>query len=207
MEESILVAVFLFAVLVFYVPFLLIVTKGLVAKNGRRQFFRSIKNILHREPDDSRAIEQISIIYRQVSGSNQEFSKRYRTPIDICEDLLTRVTGYTPFIFNLHYSLSFTEEEISRLASIIKSIENDLPFVALSPKHGNQLEMLKLAYDSNDSEMGFNGLKQLAKDIKFLESTIETKDKKNRASIAVSVIGVILTIAFGGVSLFQIYTN
>ncbi len=195
------------AVLAFYIPFLVLITKGLGVKSGRRHFYRSLKNVFGRETDDSRAIEQLSIIYRKVSEGNSAFSKKYKTPIDICEDLLARVTGYTSFLFKFHYSLVFTPEEISRLANIVKSIENEMPFISLSPKYGNQLDMLKLAYDSNDVGLGSNGLKQLAKDIKFLESTIENQERKNRISTWVSVIGVILTIVFGAVSIFQLYTS
>jgi len=65
--------------------------------------------------------------------------------------------------------------------------------------------MLKLAYASNDIGLGTNGLKQLAKDIKFLESTIDNQERKNRIATWISVIGVILTIVFGAVSIFQVY--
>jgi len=195
------------AILAFYIPFLAIMARSVGAKSGRRHFFRSLKNIFEREKDNSKAIDQISIIYRQVSGDNTEFSKKYRTPIDICEDLLSRVTGFTSFAFKFHYSLSFSPEEVNRLANIVKSIESEMPFISLSPKYGNQLEMLKLAYASNDIELGSNGLKQLAKDIKFLESTIENQERNNRASTWVSVIGVILTIIFGAVSIFQVYVS
>lgn len=191
-------------ILAFYVPFIIIASKGFGAKSGRRHFYRSIKNILERETDDSRAIDQISIVYRKVAESNQEFSRKYRTPIDICEDLLSRVTGYTAVFFKFHYSLHFTSEDLSRLANIIKSIENDMPFIALSPKYGNQLDMLKLAYDSNDVILGTSGLRQLSKDIKYLESTIENQERKNRIATWISVVGVILTIVFGAVSIFQV---
>lgn len=193
------------AITAFYIPFLLIMTRNFGAKSGRRHFYRSLKNVFERETNDSRAIDQISIIYRKISESNPEFSKKYKTPIDICEDLLARVTGYTSFNFKFHYSLSFSKEEICRLANIVKTIENEMPFISLSPKYGNQLEMLKLAYDSSDVSLGLNGLRQLAKDIKFLESTIEIQERKNRISTWVSVIGVILTIVFGAVSIFQVY--
>ncbi|BCE00453.1 hypothetical protein [Marinicellulosiphila megalodicopiae] len=207
MQETLIKVGSAVALLAFYIPFLVIMTRSVGAKSGRRHFYRSLKNIFEREKDNSKAIDQISIIYRQVSENNTEFSKKYRTPIDICEDLLSRATGFTSFVFKLHYSLSFTPEEISRLADIVKSIETEMPFISLSPKYGNQLEMLKLAYTSNDVDLGSNGLKQLAKDIKFLESTIENQERKNRTSTWVSVIGVILTIVFGAVSIFQVYAS
>lgn len=207
MQETLIKVGSAVALLAFYIPFLVIMTRSVGAKSGRRHFYRSLKNIFEREKDNSKAIDQISIIYRQVSENNTEFSKKYRTPIDICEDLLSRATGFTSFTFKLHYSLSFTPEEISRLADIVKSIETEMPFITLSPKYGNQLEMLKLAYTSNDVDLGSSGLKQLAKDIKYLESTIENQERKNRTSTWVSVIGVILTIVFGAVSIFQVYAS
>jgi len=203
-DETLLKIGSVVAIFIFYVPFILLASTGFGAKSGRRHFYRSIKNILGRECDDSKAIDQISVVYRKVAESNKEFSRKYRTPIDICEDLLARVTGYTSFFFKLHYSLNFTSEELSRLANIIKSIEHEMPFIALSPKYGNQLDMLKLAYDSNDVNLGISGLRQIYKDIKYLESTIENQERKNRIATWISVIGVILTIVFGAVSIFQV---
>ncbi|RBW46673.1 hypothetical protein DS885_07085 [Psychromonas sp. B3M02] len=112
METTFLKVGTIVAVTAFYIPFLIVITKGLGAKSGRRHFYRSLKNVFERETDDLRAIDQISIIYRKISEGNTEFSKKYRTPIDICEDLLARVTGYTKWTFKFHYSLSFTAEEI-----------------------------------------------------------------------------------------------
>lgn len=207
MQETLIKTGSAIALLAFYIPFLVIMTRTFGAKSGRRHFYKSLKNVFERESDNSRAIDQLSIIYRKISENNSAFSKKYKTPSDICEDLLCRVTGFTSFTFKFHYSLSFTAEEIDRLADIVESIENEMPFISLSPKYGNQLEMLRLAYVSSDIEMGSNGLKQLAKDIKLLESTIETQERKNRTSTWVSVIGVILTIVFGAVSIFQVYSS
>ena len=142
-----------------------------------------------------------------MAEDNPEFSKKYRTPIDICEDLLSRSTGFSLRVFKFHYGMQFSDEQISRIADIIKSIENEMPFIALSPKYGNQLDMLKRAYDSNDVGLGINGLKQLAKDINHLETTIDTQDRKNRISIRISVISIILTFIFGIVSLVQFYSD
>ncbi|EJG0664775.1 hypothetical protein C4G29_RS22185 [Vibrio parahaemolyticus] len=194
-------------VLAFYVPFLVVTTKGLNAKRGRRHFYRSVRNILVRENDDAKVIEQLSIVYRRVSESNGEFSKKYRTPIDICEDLLARATGFTAWSFKFHYGLKFSDEELNRIAAIVKSIETELPFISLSPKYGNQLDMIRLAFESKDSTLGNRTLSQLAKDIKFLEATNENQERKNRISTWISVIGVVLTILFGAVSIVQIYTG
>ena len=142
-----------------------------------------------------------------MAEDNPEFSKKYRTPIDICEDLLSRSTGFSSRVFKFHYGMQFSDEQISRIADIIKSIENEMPFIALSPKYGNQLDTLKRAYDSNDVGLGINGLKQLAKDINHLETTIDTQDRKNRISIRISVISIILTSIIGVVSLVQVYSD
>ncbi|MCH7422724.1 hypothetical protein HT094_19095 [Shewanella sp. ZOR0012] len=207
MDNSLLKLGTLIAVFAFYIPFFIVMSKGLGAKSGRRHFYRSVKKILEREEQNIKAIDQLSIVYRKVAENNAEFSKKYRTPIDICEDLLSRSTGFNGWVFKFHYGIQFSDEQVSRIAEIIKTIENDLPFISLSPKYGNQLDMLKLAYDSNDIGLGLNGLKQLAKDIKFLETTIDTQERKNRVSTWISVIGIILTIIFGAVSLVQVYSG
>ena len=94
MNDSLLKFGSVITILAFYIPFIFLLVNGSGAKSGRRHFYRSVKNILVREDNDLKVIEQISIVYRKISENNAAFSKKYRTPIDICEDLLTRVTGY-----------------------------------------------------------------------------------------------------------------
>ena len=206
MEDNFIVIGAAVAILAFYVPFFLLMVKGVNCKTGRRRFFRSIKSTLAREEDDSKAIEQLSIIHRRIAENNSEYGKKYRTSIDICEDLLSRSEGYAEWFFKFHYGINFSLEEINRIASIIKVTEEQMPFISLSSKYGNQLDMLKIAYDQNDKALGFNGLKQLAKDIKFLESTLNAQERKNKISTWISVIGIILTIIFGAATIIQFFT-
>jgi len=133
LEETLIKVGITTVFLAFYIPLLVVLTKNAGAKGGRRHFYRSLKNIFERESDNSKAIDQISIVYRNVAENNTAFATKYKTPIDICEDLLSRATGYSSFIFKFHYSIGLTPDELSRLADIVKSIEQDMPFISLSP--------------------------------------------------------------------------
>lgn len=81
------------------------------------------------------------------------------------------------------------------------------PFSSVSSKHGNLLNMIKHAFDTDNKDLGRNNLIQLANDIEVLESTIETQDKRNQVSMIISIVGVILTVVFGALSVIPLITG
>ena len=78
------------------------------------------------------------------------------------------------------------------------------PFSSVSSKHGNLLNMIKHAFDTNNKDLGSNNLTQLANDIEVLESIIENQDKRNQVSMTISLVGVILTVVFGALSIIPL---
>jgi len=192
---------------IFYIPLLLILAKQMKSKRGRKYFYNAILSILSRESDNDKAVEQIHIIFKKLSERNSYINKEYKNTADFCEDLLCRVESYGSKRFKGLYNLEYSNENIDRLVELIKIMKERQPFSSVSSKYGNLLNMIKHAFDTNNNDLGVNNLKQMADDIEVLESTIQSQNKRNQLSIIVSIVGVILTIVFGALSVIQMLSD
>lgn len=194
-------------VLIFYIPLLLMIMKQTRAKRGRKDFYNAVLSIIDRESDNQKAVEQINIVFKKLSELNSQVASKYNNSADLCEDLLCRSESYGNKRFKGVYSLEFDNEKINRIVEIISILKSRQPFSSVSSKHGNLLNMIKHAFDTDNKDLGSNNLIQLANDIEVLESTIETQDKRNQVSMVISIVGVILTLVFGALSVVPLLTG
>jgi ABC-type glycerol-3-phosphate transport system permease component len=206
-ESPILIMVVVLIVLIFYIPFILMIMKQLRAKDGRKDFYNAVLSIIDREQDNQKAVEQINIIFKKLSELNTQIASRYKNSADLCEDLLCRSESYGSTRFKNAYSLEFDNEKINRIIEIISILRSRQPFSSVSSKHGNLLNMIKHAFDTDNKDLASNNLIQLANDIEILESTIEIQDKRNQISMVISIVGVILTLVFGALSVIPLLST
>lgn len=67
------------------------------------------------------------------------------------------------------------------------------------------LKTLSTAIDNNNIDLGQNTLKQLSDEIINKEMIIRKKEKENRLAIILSIVGVLLTLFFGILSIKNIF--
>lgn len=190
-------------VALFYIPLILMLLRVLKQKRARREFFHALLSILERVKDDSAAVEQIQIVFKKISERHTHVSSTYRNATDFVEDLLYRVEAFGPKKYKDAYGFEFSDSQKDRVANAIRLMKTRQPFSSVSSKYGNLLNMIKHGFDTENTELGVSNLKQLAEDIEVLESTLDTQSKRNQLSIVVSVVGVILTLVFGALTVVQ----
>lgn len=152
---------------------------------------------------DSAAVEQIQIVFKKISERYPHVNSTYKNATDFVEDLLFRVEAFGQQGYKQAYGFEFSDEQKDRVVSAIILLKKRQPFSSVSSKYGNLLNMIKHAFDTTNSELGTSNLRQLADDIEILETTLDIQSKRNQASIAVSIVGVILTVVFGALTVLQ----
>lgn len=63
------------------------------------------------------------------------------------------------------------------------------------------MQSISYALENNNKSLGKNSIKQLSQEIAIKEKTIVKKDKENQRANIVSIVGLVLTIFFGLLSL------
>lgn len=193
-------------VAIFYIPLGLMAIRVARQKRARKEFFHGMLSILQRVEDNEDAVEQIYIVYKKLSERHPYVSSRYKNAADFSEDLFCRSEAFGQKRFKEAYGFELAGEETDRIVEVISIMKSRQPFSSVSSKYGNLLNMIKHAFDTSNTDLGVNNLRQLADDIEVLESTIESQGKRNQISIIVSIVGVILTIVFGALTALQFIT-
>lgn len=194
-------------VVIFYIPLVMVMVKYTNARSGRKDFYTAVLSVLNREDDNKKAVDQINIIFKKLSESNSQIAKKHNNSADLCEDLLWRFESYGKKRIKNLYKIDFDNEQVNRIVEIISIMKLRQPFSSVSSKHGNLLNMIKHAFDIDNKDLGENNLIQLANDIEVLESTIESQDRRNQTSMVISIVGVILTIVFGALSIIPLISS
>lgn len=184
---------------------MLMLLRVMKKKSARREFFHAVLSILQRVKDDSSAVEQIHIVFKKIAERYPHVSSTYKNATDFVEDLLYRVEAYGLKSFKDVYGFEFSDEQKDRIVSMIALMKARQPFSSVSSKYGNLLNMIKHAFDTTNPDLGTNNLQQLADDIEVLESTLDVQARRNQVAIIVSIIGVVLTLVFGALTVVQFF--
>jgi hypothetical protein len=196
--------VFALIVSIFYVPFLLFFAKAFRKKQARREFFQAVRSILGRVAENEEAAAQIAIIYKKIAGRYPHIPATYKNTVDFLEELFYRADSYGSDRFKWLYKVEFSDDDKKRVVNIINLIKVREPFASVSSKYVNLLNMASHALDTGNADLGKNSLRQLADDIEVLEDTISAQGRRNQISFIISVVGVILTLVFGALSLIPL---
>ena len=157
--------------------------------------------------DTKEATDQIYIIYKKLSEMFPHVSLRYKSPRDFIEDLLFRSEAYSPNMFKFHYKFEVSDIQKNKLIEIIRILRMRDPFASVSNKYSNFLNLINQAIEHNNIELGTSSLGQLADELEVTENTLKNQEKRNQITIMVSIIGVILTLVFGTISLSSIIAD
>lgn len=193
--------VFALIVTIFYVPFVIFMAKAFRKKQARGNFFRAVRSILGRVEDNEEAAAQITIMFKKIASSFPHIPSTYKNTADFLEDLLYRSDSFGSDRFKKLYSLEFSNGDKARVVSIINLMKVREPFASVSSKYVNLLNMTSQALDTGNADLGRNSLRQLADDIEVLEDALTSQGKRNQVSIVITVVGVILTLVFGALSI------
>jgi hypothetical protein len=202
LENPDLTFVYSIIILLFYIPFgfLLIILEYKKILNYKR-FYRAVITVLERNPDDNKCVPEIFMAYKKLIEYSPRIKKAHRSAVDSMEDFLYKVDSTIPQKFKNTYELEVSQEVRKRMNNIILLMRQSEPFASISNKYSNLMNMLKNALNTGNKDLGTSMLDQLADDVEIMEHTIYAQQRVNSMSIMVSIIGVILTIIFGIISI------
>jgi len=121
------------------------------------------------------------------------------------QDVLTHILYYydcnSAGTFKWIFKIDKDKNIRNKIFSLIEILQKENPFSSLSYKDAELLGNINLALNSNNLEVGQITLQQLADELGLKESRIEVQQKRNKHSSIMSIIGVVLTVFFGVISI------
>lgn len=167
-----------------------------------RGFFKACVKIVQNTNTEN-AINEIRLNFRKLAEKNPNYKDVIKNPTDLLEELVYNIDRLEPNKFKELFGIEVSEEIRGKIIELITYLKKENPFVSLPPKEGNLLSILKQSIESNNKELGLNTINQLSDEIEILDSNLKIQERRNVNSYIVSVVGVILTIVFGIITLIQ----
>lgn len=145
------------------------------------------------------AIEQVKLDFYELNWQSKETNQT----VEIL-DALNRLI----FIFDTNpknkiiKSADIDHEVIRDFAvEIYNYLKQQDPFAEISNKEANLLNNIKLLINDDQIELGVKTLEQLSDEIKLKDKIIEKKERQNKKTTIISIVGTILTVVFGIISI------
>ena len=175
------------------------ISKTLTNIRFQRNFLRILVVIQKKNLPIDISIEQLKIDFYELNWQ----SKNSNPTVEIL-DALNRLI----YIFDTNpknkiiKSVDVDQDAIRDFAvDIYNYLKQKDPFAEISNKEANLLTSIKLLIDANQIELGAKTLEQLGDEIKLKDKIIEKKEQQNKKTTIISVVGMILTVVFGVVSI------
>lgn len=152
--------------------------------------------------DIQKVYDKLNIIFQKLLEVHPIMRKKFKNSIDFYEDFLfyieSRPINYA--YFNVKAMNVALKSRVFELANLARA-EN--PFASISPREANLLQLLSNAIKTDNKDLGITTLKQLVQQIELTNSDLYSQKKRNNISYILAIVGFILTIFFGIISLIS----
>jgi len=161
--------------------------------------------------------DQIRILYDQLSKEYGDyFSEQYSSPTSMLHKILHMYdTSQSDDGGNASAASTRQLAALEVLAGIdgvrdkmfcaLRLLNEKEPFAGLSGKRASLFQHLVGAIDQANHELAVTTLGQLSQEVEALEEQLASEERDAGRASVVSIVGVILTLVFGGFSLLQIF--
>ncbi len=198
MEYAITLAL-AFVLILYFLVFYIVFLRTYVQRKRDSSFYKAVLSVYKENNLIEDALDQLSLNYNKIFqklGTNNDL-----TLLDMLEQLIHYYDSYSEKIFK--YRLGETKDPNIRrfILDICKLVKKKEPFSSVASKESNLLKNINDAIIKNNTDLGLSSLQQLAYELANKEKTLKKKEKENQVATIFSIVGVILTVIFGLLSL------
>lgn len=155
----------------------------------------------------SDVLEQLSLNYNQLSQemglSKDSMVSDSLGMLNLLDSIIHYYDTYTDKKFKTEFKIKKNENIRRFVFEIRKEIMSREPYITIPPKEAGLLKAIRDSIEKNNKELGRNSLIQLSKEMTNKEKTLKRMERANQISMTISIVGVILTVVFGILSLFK----
>lgn len=202
--------VFMLVFLALYVfAFYTIILKRDIQRRFLRTFHNAVcsiyteaNNASNNQPSLDYLFEQLNLNYEKLCQTNP--NNNYSSILDLLETIIYYYDSYSNTIFKNIFRQEKEPAVRNFIMEICLYIKNINPFISVPRKEADLMQSITDALENNNKSLGQNSLKQLSQEILTKEKSLIKKDKENQRANIVSIVGIVLTIFFGLLSMLPI---
>lgn len=185
----VLISIIYLVVILFFVGFISLEIDKDEAKPYRDKFYNAVDSAVKEGEVEH---QNIKIIYNSINRESNGSLSEY---------------GYASLIEDYLAENSFDKdnkkENIDNLVNIYKSEIEIAPYENLNNEQRRVLKSIETALKNNDEETALYNLSELNEILRSNNKNISILEKQNFWSIPIAILGLIITIIFGFVSIFK----
>lgn len=170
-------------------------------KTSYNAFFSAVKSVLENCSENSDCSKQIDMHFKNWAKKHSENLNLIKNSVELLEVMVYNIDIKGKDEFERISGINLSPEERNRLVNIVEYMKKSNPFISISNKESNVLMYLKYALETKNQDLGNTMLTQLSNDIELLEMELKGQKEKNQKSYIISIIGIVLTVVFGLMSL------
>ena len=171
------------------------------------KFCKGVIAIIQSTNDPQQRISQIATLYRRISEGSSNFSKTFRNPVDLLENLVVNIDTISDKEFKEKYKADIPTQWRSELIRCLHLLKTDNPYSQISSKEGNLLSTIVTALNTNNVELGVRTVTQLSEELEGIDSKLRSEGKRNTNAYIITVVSAILTLFFGILSLGSFFKS
>ena len=197
--EVFIVLLIITLVFIYFMMFYLIFFKTQIKHKRDYRFHNAILSIYDSSQSVDDAYEQLLLNFNKLCqdmGNNNE-----TTLLDILEKFIYYYDTYSKHRFSNLFRVQKSLEIRNFIFSICKFIKDKDPFTAVPSKEANLLKNINDAIEKNNADFGKASLSQLSNELINKEKLLKKKEKEYQLTFIISIVGMILTIFFGILSI------
>ena len=190
-------------VLIYFYAFVYLVLRMRSSNERIVKMHNAIISVYQNCDDISAGILQLEVNYKQIIQKTRD--NKDTSLIDTLESIIYYYDTFSDNNFNSFFKHEKDSNIRSFIYEVYCTIKRDNTFASVPAKEAQLLKTLSTAIDNNNIDLGQNTLKQLSDEIINKEMIIRKKEKENRLAIIVSIVGILLTLFFGILSIKNIF--
>ncbi len=196
-------------VLIGYVLFVLAFRGVFVKKRERERrmlgrFFSALQANLQADKTEDQA-RALTIIHRKLAETYPQLPEFNRGLIDLIETYVCLHDTLSDENLKDRYKTNKDPQARARAMTLVAFLRRENPFSSISPKTAALLRTLQHALEAGNSDLATNTLVHVSEEIEQLEGVARSQKQQVTRSFIVSVVGMILSVVFGLVSLVQFF--
>lgn len=145
-------------------------------------------------------LEQLTLNYNKIFQNEKESNKTMM--LDMLEQIIFYYDAYTNENFERRLRIKKNIEIRDFIFNISQCIKESDPFSALPAKDAALLKNIDDALSNSNIQLGKTAIEQLTTEIVNKESIIKKQERNNQIATILSIVGLVLTIFFGILSIF-----
>lgn len=168
------------------------------------RLFRALQQNLAENDDTDSAAQAISIVYGRLTQHYPNVAHDLRSPADAIEEFIYRYDTRTDREFRQQLGIERVPIVRERVTRLLAKFRAENPFANLSSQAAALFRNVQEAIATGSADHARASLVLLADEVERVEGVVRTQERRNTIATLISVVGVILTLVFGAVSVIQL---